>query len=127
MHSGSFDRASYALSIAQTALAMGMEVHMLFTYGGLRRLVKGQSDIVGDETDKEMLEPVQKGLAKGHIEPFSVSLEEAKKMGLKVYACVSAMANLNVTRDELIKEVDAVVGLASFLELCKNASINLYI
>ena len=41
LHSGSYDRASYALSLAQVALASEMEVHMLLTFEGLRRFTTG--------------------------------------------------------------------------------------
>ena len=48
-------------------------------------------------------------------------------MGLKTYACVNAMANFNVSKNELISEVDKPKGLATFLELAKDAAITLYI
>ena len=127
LHSGAYDRASYALSMALVALAMGMEVHILFTYGGLSRLVKGHSEEMGQETDSSLRPLLEKALATGRIPSFTESLREAKKMGLKVYACAAAMALLNVSRQELIAEVDQVTGLAKFLELAKNASLSFYI
>ena len=127
LHSGAYDRATYALSLAKMALAMGMEVHMLYTYGGLLRLVKGHSDDIGTETEPSLRLVMEKALATGQITPFRESLGEAKKMGLKVYACVAAMASLNVTRQELIEEVDQVTGLAKFLELARNAALSFYI
>ncbi|MBI4303860.1 MAG: NAD(FAD)-dependent dehydrogenase, partial [Chloroflexi bacterium] len=36
LHSGDYDRAAYALSIALVGLASGMEVHALLTFEGLR-------------------------------------------------------------------------------------------
>lgn len=127
LHSGAYDRASYALSIAMVALAMGMEVHLLVTWGGLKRFVRDQADALGEETTREFREPLEKGLVKGSLQPFRESLQEAKKLGLKVYACVNAMAILSITRDELIEEVDQVVGLATFLELARDAALSLYI
>lgn len=127
MHSGAYDRASYALSIAMVALAMGMEVHLLVTWSGLKRFIKNQADALGEETDKELRETIEKGLAKGSLLPLRQLLQDAKKLGLKVYACVTAMANLNITKDELIEEVDQVVGLATFIEIAKDASLSLYI
>ncbi len=37
------------------------------------------------------------------------------------------MAFHNVTKNELIDEVDEVIGIAAFLETLKNASITLYV
>ncbi len=47
LHSGAFDRASYALSIAQVSLASGMEAHMMVTFDGLRRFTKGHLSDMG--------------------------------------------------------------------------------
>jgi len=127
VHSGAYDRVMYALSVATVALAMGMEVHMLFTYDGLRRLVKGHTDDLGEETGPEMQKVIARRLARGDMQPLSQGLRDAKRMGLKVYACVAAMSNLSITRDELVPEVDEPAGLAMFLDLAKNAAINYYI
>ena len=126
-HSGVYDRVSYGLSISIVALATGMEVHALFTYGAFRRLVKGRTDNLGKETEEETRKILEKNLAKGNMDPISQQIKEAKQMGFKIYACVNAMANFNVSRDELISEVDKSMGIASFLELARNATISLYI
>lgn len=127
LHSGAYDRVQYALSIALVSLAMGMEVHMMCTYGGLLRLVKGRTDELGDETGADVRDTLRKGLESGAVQPLSASLRDAVDMGLKLYACVGAMGNLNVSRDELIDEVAATTGLAHFLGLAKDARITLYI
>ncbi|MFQ5875502.1 MAG: DsrE/DsrF/DrsH-like family protein [Dehalococcoidia bacterium] len=41
-------------------------------------------------------------------------------MGARFYACVSSMAFLNITRDELIDEVDESTGIATFLMETEN-------
>ncbi len=38
-----------------------------------------------------------------------------KQLGGKLYTCPGSMALLNITREELIDEVDECMGLASFL------------
>ncbi|GBC75492.1 hypothetical protein HRbin06_00810 [archaeon HR06] len=123
LHSYSYDRVHYGLSIALTGLAMGMEVHVLFTYGALKRLVKGRTDILGEG---EMEERIEKALKKGAISSIKDTISNAKKMGLKIYACVAAMSLLNIARDELIEEVDEVISLSRFLDLAKD-SLVLYI
>ncbi len=127
LHSGSYDRANYALSIATVALAMGMEVHMLFTYGGFRRLVKGRTDALGEETESGIESVIKSGLKRGTIPLISDQIREAKRMGLEMYACVIAMANFDVVVRELMDEVDKPMGLATFLELAKDATMTLYV
>ena len=51
VNSSSYERVSYALSIATISAAHLKDVHVLFTYGAVRRLVKGKTDDVGEETD----------------------------------------------------------------------------
>jgi len=93
--------------LATVALAMGMEVHMLCTYGGVLRLVKGRTEELGEETPPEVRETLRQGLEKGTITPLSEIIEEARQMGLKLYACAAALGNLNVARGELIEAVTA--------------------
>ncbi len=126
LHSGSYDRVSYALSLASICLAMGMEAHILLTYGGLKRFVKGHlEDMEG--TDSEFQVMFQRGIASGGIRSIETMLADARKLGLKLYACANAMANMGIARQDLAEEVDEVMGLATFVQLAKNASINWYI
>ena len=126
LHSGNYDRASYALSIAMISLASGMEAHMIVTFDGLRRFTKGHlSDIM--DTSPEIAASIERGLKTGGITTLTAQLDDAKKLGLKIYACPNAMATLNITVNDLITEVDGVMGLAAFLELARRAVINYYI
>ena len=127
INSASYDRVTYALMIAGMSAALGKEVHVLFTYRALCRLIKGRTDEVGDETDPWIKEAVRVGLSKGSIQKISETLENLKKFGGKIHACVAAMAFHNVTKDELIDEVDQVTGIVTFLEVTKGASMMLYV
>ena len=127
MHSGSYDRASYALSIALVALASGMEVHMLLTFEGLRRFTKGHLADIGEETSLNVRINIERGLKSGGIQSLEAQLADAKKLGLKLYACVSAMAILNIAQNELNDKVDSIMGLAAFLGFARTANINWYI
>ena len=127
LHSGSYDRASYALSIALVALASGVEVHMLLTFEGLKRFTKGHLMDVGEETSQNLRANIERGLESGGIQSLQAQLTDSKKLGLKLYACPNAMAALNLVLSDLLDEVDNVVGLAAFLELARSASANWYI
>lgn len=127
LHSGAYDRASYALSIALVALASGMEVHLLLTFEGLRRFTKGHLADLGDETSSSVIVNIKRGLESGGIQSLETQLADAKKLGLKLYACPNAMAALNIGLSELLPEVDKVMGLAAFIQLASTAPVNWYI
>jgi len=127
LHSGTYDRASYALSIALVALASGMEVHMLLTFEGLRRFTKGHLADIGEETSPKVRSNIERGLESGGIQHLEVQLADAKKLGLKLYACPNAMAALNIGLSELLLEVDKVMGLAAFIQLASTTPVNWYI
>ncbi|MBI4284210.1 MAG: DsrE family protein [Chloroflexi bacterium] len=127
LHSGAYDRASYALTLALVALASGMEAHMLLTFEGLRRFTKGHLADIGEETSASVGTNIERGLASGGIQPLADQLANAKKLGLKLYACPNAMAALNIGLSNLLGEIDSVMGLAAFLPLARSAVINWYI
>lgn len=129
LHSGSYDRVFQAMSIANVVLATGGEVHMFFSYGALRRLVKGRTDDVVVEGEPAFFrEEIEKNLSRGTLEPISEMIETAKRFGrFRVYACTGSMATLNIARDELIGAVDQSMGLVSFLQLVKDADKVIYI
>ena len=126
LHSGAYDRASYALCIAQAALASEMEVHMLLTFEGLKRFTKGHLTDIGEETPNTVRTHIEQGLEMGAIQDLTEQVAEVKKMGLKIYACPNAMASLNIPLHDLLA-VDDIMGLATFLRLASTANINWYI
>ncbi|MBI2852805.1 MAG: DsrE/DsrF/DrsH-like family protein [Chloroflexi bacterium] len=127
LHSGAYDRAAYALSIALVGLASGFEAHILLTYEGLKRFTKGHLMDVGEETSPLVRVHIQRGLESGGISPLDAQLADAKKLGLKLYACPSAMAALNITINDLTDEIDDIMGLAAFLNIARSAAINYYV
>lgn len=127
LHSGSYDRASYALSITLVALASGMEVHLLLTFAGLRRFTKGHIADIAEETHPNVRTNIERGLESGAIQSLETQLTDAKKLGLKLYSCPNAMAALSIGLSDLLEEVDDVMGLAAFLKLVRSASANWYI
>ena len=126
INSGEYQRVSYALSMAKVAAALDMEVHMLFTYEGLERLIEGRSDELENITDANIRKKIKDALENGKILKLSEDLADAKKIGVKIYACVTAMSIMNVKDEELIKEVNQVMGLSQFLELSRG-SITYYV
>lgn len=129
VHSGSYDRVFQTMSITNVALATGYEVHLFFSYGALKRLVKGNTDKVAIEGEPVYFQDdIERNLKRGTVDSISEMINTAKRFGrLKIYACTGSMAVLNIARDELISEVDLSMGLVSFLDLVKDADTVLYI
>ncbi len=116
VNSGEYQRVSYALTIAKVATAFEMEVHMLFTYGGLKRLIKSNTDELGNISDTDIQQNIKKALEKGSLTKLSDDLLNVKKMGVKIYACTSSMNILNISNENLIEDVH-IIGLSEFLVL----------
>jgi peroxiredoxin family protein len=126
LHSGSYDKVTNALSLAIVSLTMDMEVYVLLTYEALRRFIKGHLEDP-DATEPDLLAMMKKGIDSGKFHSISEKLATAEEMGLKLYACNTAMATLDIVRENLVDEVDDIMGLTAFTELAQNASINWYI
>lgn len=115
-HSGSFDRVYNGLSIAATALALEQNVKFFFTYWSLTYLTKNQPSeiILNKEAEKHRL-ILETAIDKGQIQEFSNLLSLTKEMGAKIYACSGSIAIRNIKNEDLIEDVDKVMGLATFL------------
>ncbi len=126
-HDGAWDRVYYGLSVAVAALASGSEVHALFTFGALKRLVKGRADDLGDETSPDINQLVRHGPVRGKMPLIAELLHDASQLGLKIYACPAAMAFFGIKKEELVDGVDQVMGLTGFLEVSQGAGLSYYI
>ncbi len=126
LHNSSYDRVTNALSLAIVSMAMGMEAHILLTYGGLNRFVKGHLEDAED-TDAKLLAVLQESIASGHNHSIEQKLATACEMGLKLYGCANAMDTMGITLTDLVEEVSEVIGFASFIQFARNAAINWYI
>jgi peroxiredoxin family protein len=71
VNSASYDRVSYALSIANISAAQLKDVYVFFTYGAVLRLLEGKADEVGEETEAWVRKSVKKGLEKGTMQKIS--------------------------------------------------------
>jgi peroxiredoxin family protein len=126
VNSASYDRVAYALSIATVSAAQFTPVHVLFTYGAIIRLIKEHTDRIGIETEGWLQPQVIMGRDDKTIPQISEMLSHLKGFGGKIYACTAAMALHEISKEELIDEVDDVLGIASFLQRAESADL-LYI
>jgi len=128
-HSGTMDKLYPVLMLASAGGAMDVETHIFFTFWGLDAIKRG-----GMENAK--LPGVMRlgtGMMKGRIKeakvpPLPELLKMSKEMGnLKLYACSTTMELMKVKKEELIPEVDDIVGAAAFLDIALDADIHLFI
>jgi peroxiredoxin family protein len=129
VHSGTLDKLYPVFMLASTGGAMDAEVHLFFTFWGLDAVKKGG-------LDKAKLPGIMSlgtGMMKGKIKNVGVpSLVELMKMcrdtgNVKIYACSTTMAMMDVKKEELIDEVDEIVGAATFLDLAMDAQVQMFI
>jgi len=116
INSPSYDRVSYGLSIAAVSAAHSKQVHVLFTYGAICRLLKGKTDQVDEETDAWIRNDVKSGLKSRHMPKISEMIVHLKEFGGKIYACSAAITFHHINKEDLIEEVDETIGISAFLE-----------
>ncbi len=100
---------------------------MLLTFEGLRRFTRGHLADIGEETSPNVRINIERGLESGGVQSLETQLADAKKLGLKLYACPNAMAGLNIGLNDLLDEVESIMGLAAFLQFARTAAINWYV
>jgi peroxiredoxin family protein len=116
LHSGSYDRLHHGISIALAALALNRDVKLFFTYWALEYLKRKESPVFKlDGEAKEHKDILEKNIERAHLQKVSDLITQMNVMGAKLYACTSSMALLNISRDELIREVDKSMGITKFL------------
>ncbi len=116
LHSGSFDRLYHSFSIALAALALGREVKFFITYWALEYMKKKEPATFNlDQEGQAHISILECNIRKGHLHKISELISEARLMGVKLYACTGSMGMLNISRDELIDDVDMSMGITTFL------------
>ncbi len=129
---GTIDMIYPALVLATTAPAMGMSVDIYFTFWGLKVLTKdGVNSVkIAPVGNPGMPMPnivgvipgmtkIASTMMKSKIEKFWPDVYEmikmAKDSGVKLHACSPTMGFMDVKEEDLIPEVDDIVGASAFL------------
>jgi peroxiredoxin family protein len=122
---GSFDKAMMPMIVGTTAAAMGMEVHVFFTFFGLKLLTKkAKPKLPG------MMRPFT-GMLLGKMKKLKIpNFDEMKKqaldMGVHMYACSTSMTMMGVKKEDLIDGVE-ILGAASFLDIAADSKVQLFV
>jgi len=145
--SGDMDKVFAAFTIATGAAASGMEVTMFFTFWGLQAIRKTRrtgrtllgrmlslflKDIDGIGPSKLNMGGMGRWMFKKMMRAHRVpTLPELRQMaidlGVKFQACQTSLEVMELTRQDLIDEVQDVVGVAAMLEQSAQSRTTLFI
>ncbi len=124
----SMDMAYPPFILSVTGASMDMDVSLFFTFWGLNLLKKGGAG----KTKLPGMMRIGTGMMKNRMKKAGAKelpdmLKDAKELGVKLYACQMTMDVMKIKREDLIDEVDDVLGAAAFLNYAKDADITLFI
>ena len=142
---GSLDMAYPPLMLATTAAAMGMQVDLYFTFWGINMINKKTIDSmkispVGNAAlpipnilgmipgmTAMMTSMMQKKMQKIKMPSIREMIATAKDSGVKFHACSPTLDMMGLKKEDLIPEVDDIIGAATYLELASEDAITLFI
>lgn len=142
---GTLDMAYPPLFIASTAAAMDMAVHPYFTFWRMDIITKGKMDSlklasVGNPSMPmpnifgilpgmtALATKMMKGQIKKSKTPtIGELIKVSKENGVNFHACEPNMEMTGQTKEDLIPEVDDVIGVATYLDLAAEADLSLFI
>lgn len=143
---GTLDMAYPPFVLASAAAAMDMECMIFFTFWGLDVINKHKIDSLeisisgnpGMPTMAKVAGMVPGGtrmvstmmktqFAKSKVMSIREFVGVAKESGVRLVACQMSMDVMGVRREDLIPEVEDVVGAATFLDFARDAKVSLFI
>lgn len=150
LFSGDMDKALASLVLATGAGSMGMHVTMFFTFWGLNVIKKNPPVMKGNSIMEKMLSVMNRGghnrlpmsklnmagmgpmmlkkmMSGKNVPSIPEFLETARLLKVKFLACEMSMTVMGLTKDDLIDDVEDIVGAVSYLDYAQNAKINLFI
>jgi peroxiredoxin family protein len=138
---GSLDMAYPGLILANAARMMGIEADLFFTFWGLDIITKSKVDHlkVTPVGNPAMHMPQMVGVLPGisdlattmmmkeiekiDVPPIREFLTMVHDAGAGLYACRMAADMMHVGEDDLIEEVDEIIGAMEFLEKAEGAQL----
>ena len=143
---GSLDMAYPPFVLATAAAAMDMECMLFFTFWGLDIVNRHKIDslevsIAGNPGMPAMAKVagmvpfgtkmvstmMRTQFAKSNVPSIREFVHTAHEMGVRLVACQMSMDVLGMKREDLIEEVEDVVGAATFLDFAREAKITLFV
>ena len=125
VYGNKFDELMMPMIIAQGALAIGWEVNIFYTFFGLQGLLrKFKPKLPGMYSLFTGM--IQKRMAKQKVMSYREFMRSNIEMGANVYACNMSMEMMGWKKEDMFEGVK-VSGVAKFIDMSADASINLAI
>jgi peroxiredoxin family protein len=140
---GTLDMAFPPFMMATTAASMDWEVHLYFTFWGMDIITKNKSLKLSPVGNPSLPMPnilgmlpgmtamatkmIKGKMKKANMPKIEELIKMAKDMGVKFHACTPTMQLSGVKKEDLIPEVDDMIGAATFLELSKDATTTVFV
>lgn len=129
IQSGTIDKLYCAFILASTAISMDWEAHLYFTFWGLSSLLKGameKATLPGDY--KHLEETMKQNLKKmNYPTPYQMLQRLKQSSSFKIYACTPTMQMFGIKKEDLIPEIENLVGAATFLNIAAESDVKLFI
>jgi len=122
---GTFDKAMMPLIMGTTAASMGMEVHVFYTFFGLKLLKKGVRPKLPGLMSL-FTGMMEKKMKKVNVPGYQEMLAQAKELGVNFYACSTSMELMGMKKEQLI-DGTKVLGASAFLNLAADSKVQLFI
>lgn len=122
---GSFDKAMMPFIVGTTAASMGMDVHIFFTFFGLKLLKNGTKPKLPGMM-RFFTGMILKKMKKLKIPDFEELKQQAIDLGVHLYACSTSMTLMNVKKEDLIDGAE-ILGAAKFLDIAADSEVQLFI
>lgn len=123
---GSFDKAMMPLIMGTTAAATGTEVHVFYTFFGTKLVTKKGSKPKLPGMWRLFTGMFVKRMKAVGIGSYAEMMQQAKDMGINIYACSTTMGLMGVKESDLLPGVK-VLGAAAFLKLASESQTSLFI
>jgi len=146
--SGDMDKIFAAFTVAIAAAAAGMDTTMFFTFWGLKAIQKG--NLTGKGLMAKMLGLMNRGgigrigpsrfnfgglgrwmfkkmMADKGVAPLEELRQTAIDLGVHLLACTTSLDVMEIRREDLIDEVEQVVGAATFVKQAAGSSVQFFI
>lgn len=138
---GSLDMAYPGLILANAARMMGIDADLFFTFWGMDIIAKKRVDHlqVTPVGNPAMHMPMMLGvlpgmagmatsmmskeIAKLDVPPVHEFLTMVHDAGCGIYACRMASDMMHLTKEDLVEEVDDIIGAMEFLEKAEGAQL----
>ena len=142
---GSLDMAYPPLMLATTGAAMGMEVDLYFTFWGINMIRKKtvESMKISPVGNPAIPMPNSLGMIPGmtrlatrmmskkmesmKMPSIKEMIKTAHEAGVHFHACSPSMQMMNLTKEDLIPEVDDIIGATTYLDLASDNAITLFV